>query len=293
MKDLAPRAAVAAVGIPAVFGLLYAGGWVLGVPLALLAALGAGEVFRFAECRGVRPLTWLGAPAAAAVVLAAVARPEFVAVAPWILGGLVALMGVALIVALRSPGPKGAPLPAVAVTLFGVMYAGLPLAAMVLLHALPSAHGWGPLRPSPWAGLVAVALPLAATWVGDGAAYFAGTAWGRARLAPNLSPGKSWLGAWAGVLGAALAGWAWWMVARDLLPGVPIRTAATAGGVGAALGVAAILGDLAESLLKREAGMKDSGHLFPGHGGVLDRLDALVFTVPLAYGLLWFLEVTA
>lgn len=293
MKDLGPRVAVAAVGIPAVFALLYAGGWVLGVPLALVAALGAGELFRFAECRGVRPLTWIGAPAAGAVVLASVARPDFVLLAPWVLGGLFGLVLLSLTVALWARGAAGSPLSAVAVTLFGALYAGVPLAALVLLHALPTSYAWGPLRPFPWAGFVAVALPLAATWVGDSAAYFAGSAWGRSRLAPTISPGKSWVGAWAGVLGAGLAGWVWWMVARDLLPGLPLRDAAGAVGVGALLGLGAIVGDLAESLLKREAGMKDSGHLFPGHGGVLDRLDALVFTLPLAFALLWLLEVTA
>ncbi|GMV04723.1 MAG: hypothetical protein AMXMBFR53_10030 [Gemmatimonadota bacterium] len=292
MSDLGPRVAVAVVGIPAVLGLLYLGGWALGVPLAVAAAVGAGEVFRFAECRGVRPLGWLGMAAAAAVVVAAVALPDFVRLAPWLLGGLLGFLLVTLTLALWVRGPKGGPLPAVAVTLMAVVYVGLPAATLVLLHALPTGQGWGRVQPSPWEGALVVALPLAATWIGDSAAYFAGTVWGKSRLFPSVSPGKSWVGAWAGVLGAAAAGAAWWLLVRDALPGLPVRSATAAALVGAALGVGAILGDLVESLLKREAGVKDSGHVFPGHGGMLDRLDALIFTFPMAYALLWLLEVS-
>ncbi len=138
MKDLGARVAVAVVGIPAFLALAYLGGWALGVPLALVAALGAGEVYRFAECRGVRPMGWLGMAGAAAVVLAAVARPDFATLAPWALGVLGAVMFVGLLVALWARGPGGSPLAAVATTLFGVAYTGLPVAFILLLHALPA-----------------------------------------------------------------------------------------------------------------------------------------------------------
>lgn len=290
MKDLLPRVAVAGVGVPAVLFLLYQGGWTLAIPLAGAAALGAGEISRFAECRGVRPLSWVGMPAAAALVLAAAARPDYAAFAPWALGIAAAILLASLTLALGVRGPGGHPLGAVAVTLFGALYAALPVSVVVLLHALPERLGWGPLEGSRWTGLLVVALPLACTWVGDAAAYFAGTAWGRTKLFPSVSPGKSWVGAWAGVAGAAGAAALWYAVISHHLPGLPIRTVAASAAVGAALGVGAIVGDLAESLLKREAGMKDSGRIFPGHGGVLDRLDALVFTVPMAYAILWILE---
>jgi phosphatidate cytidylyltransferase len=147
---------------------------------------------------------------------------------------------------------------------------------------MPVARAWESGDPSPWAGLLVVALPLAATWIGDAAAFFAGRAWGKGGLAPTISPNKSWAGAWAGLAGAAAAGVVWWAVARAVLPGQPLGPV-TAAVVGVLLGVSAILGDLAESLLKRGAGVKDSGTLLPGHGGVLDRLDALTFTLPMAY----------
>ncbi len=293
MRDLGARVAVAGVGIPAFLALAYLGGWALGVPLALVAALGAGEVYRFAECRGVRPMGWLGMAGAAAVVLAAVVRPDFATLAPWALGVLGAVLLLGLVVALAARSSGESPLAAVATTLFGVAYAGLPLTFILLLHALPTRLAWGALHPSPWAGLAVVTLPLAATWIGDAAAYFVGSAWGRSKLFPSVSPGKTWVGAWAGVLAGAGAGVGWLMAVRSVLPGLPVSGVGVAASIGAALGVGAIVGDLAESLLKREAGMKNSGRTLPGHGGILDRLDALSFTVPLAYAMLWVLELLA
>ena len=138
-----------------------------------------------------------------------------------------------------------------------------------------------------------VALPLASTWLGDASAFFAGKAWGTKRLAPAISPNKSWVGAWAGILGASVGAMGWFFIAETFLQGMAIGSLAEAAAVGAVLGVGAILGDLVESVLKREAGVKDSGAVFPGHGGVLDRLDALIFTLPLAYALLLMLDLAA
>lgn len=283
MKDLGSRVAVAAVGVPGVIGLLWLGGWYLGAFLAAFAFLGAGEAYRLAETQGIRPLSWLGMPVAAALPLVAVVRTDYATAAPLLLGLLTGLGVAALTLALWLRGPEGRPLPAVSVTVVGSAYAGLPLAFALLLYDLPTRWAWGPVTGSPWLGTMAVALPLAATWVGDGAAYFFGTAWGRSKLFPSVSPKKSWVGAWAGVVGAAVAGTAWYFACRSTLPGMPFDGWVAFAATGALLGVGAILGDLAESLLKREAGVKDSGKLLRGHGGVLDRLDALTYTFPIAY----------
>lgn len=293
MKDLGSRVAVAVVGIPAVVGLLYLGGWYLGAFLAVFAFLGAGEVYRLAETQGIRALSWLGMPVAAAVPLVSVGRTDYARAAPLLLGLLLGLGVAALTLALWVRGPKGRPLPAVSVTVAGAAYAGVPLAFAVLLHDLPARMAWGTVAGSPWLGTLVVALPLAATWVGDAAAYFFGTAWGRAKLFPSVSPKKSWVGAWAAVGGAALAGIAWYFACREALPGLPLDGWPAFAATGAVLGVGAILGDLAESLLKREAGMKDSGKLLRGHGGVLDRLDALTYTLPIAYVVLRVAEAVA
>lgn len=300
MSELALRTAVAAVAIPVVLGLVYLGGWFLSAPVALFAALGTHELARLAREEGVRPLEWVGAPAAATLVFAASWRPSFSAFAPLALVILGAATVTALVAALWTRSAAEAPLGAVAVTLLGAVYVGLTLAFVPLLHALPSQAGWSPRSGSvAGAGFAAVALPLAVTWVGDAAAYFAGSAWGRAgaRLAPSISPNKSWVGFWAALLGGAVAAVTWMYVAISAgvappvgqgifgsLGGVPVLAVA-----GAAIACAAVLGDLVESLLKREAGVKDSGAFFPGHGGVLDRVDSLLFTIPAAYVILTLL----
>lgn len=135
------------------------------------------------------------------------------------------------------------------------------------------------------AGLAMVALPaplvlgvLALTWIADTAAYFIGVRYGRHKLAPSISPGKSWEGAAGGVgavlLYAAAIGMAW-QQARWL----PVLCAA------AALAVLSIVGDLFESAAKRQAAVKDSGALLPGHGGILDRIDSATSTLPIAAAL--------
>ncbi len=288
MSDLAKRWVVAAVGVPAVLGLLYLGGWFLAVPLAALAALGALEVDRLSAHAGVAPLPALGSAGTTTVVLAAGWQPTFMDFAPVALALLVALTCVSLVGAITLRAPESKPLSAVAASLFGVLYVGLPMAFVPLLHALPETHGWS--GGSVWAGALIVALPLAATWLGDAVAFFVGTAWGKGGLAPSISPNKSWIGVWGGLTGAGLAGAVWYLVVSSRLPGLPVPGVVGAVGIGIVLGAAAIAGDLAESLLKRDAGVKDSGTFFPGHGGILDRLDALIFTLPAAYVALLAME---
>jgi phosphatidate cytidylyltransferase len=121
-----------------------------------------------------------------------------------------------------------------------------------------------------WPGLV-----LVTSWACDIAAFFAGRAWGTVRLAPLISPAKSREGALAGLLAATLVGAAFTAATQlDV-----VRMA----GFGLSVGLGSVLGDLAESLLKRQTGVKDSGALMPGHGGILDRMDALIFAAAVAY----------
>jgi len=289
VSDLAKRWAVAGVGIPAVLALLYVGGWPLAVPVAALAALGSLEADRLAARGGVVALRAAGALGAAGFVLAAAWRPAFQDFAPLALALMGVLLGASLVGAIATRRPEEKPLSSVAVTLFGGVYLGLPLAFVPLLHALPETHGWS-VAGATWAGALVVALPLAATWLGDAVALFVGTAWGSGGLAPTISPNKSWVGVWGGLAGAGAAAVVWFVIADLRLPGVPVPGLVAAALVGIVLGICAIVGDLAESLMKRDAGVKDSGTFFPGHGGVLDRLDSLLFTLPAAYVVLVTLE---
>jgi phosphatidate cytidylyltransferase len=174
-------------------------------------------------------------------------------------------------------GPGGRPLAAVAVTVFGVLYGpGLLCFAIVLRH--PSGVG---LDSS--LGTALLFFPLALTWIGDTAAMAGGKLFGGRLLSPVLSPRKTWAGAVSGLVGTLLSAWAYaaWVLDPLGRPLAPLAALLC----GAAISVSGQVGDLAESLFKREVGVKDSSGLIPGHGGMLDRVDSLLFALPVTAGL--------
>lgn len=252
---------------------------VLWLPTPLLAALvavaflaGLWEWTRLAGLDGtLRRIAYLTVNAAMMAALAWSARPGLfpfqlmvlVGVAWWLL----ACLWLRRFEALASPGPRATSLKLAAGTL-----AVVPAwSALVLLHAD------GELGPR-WA-LFALAL----VWAADTGAYFVGVRYGRRKLAPRISPGKSWEGLWGG-LGACLllALLVWPLLGLDLA-GAPLLAL-----LALAAGAASVVGDLVESLLKRHSGHKDSGHLIPGHGGILDRVDSILAALPVfVLGKLW------
>lgn len=141
---------------------------------------------------------------------------------------------------------------------YGTPYFGLPIASLCQLH-----------HRDPWL----VGLLVAIVWLGDTAAYYVGSAWGKHRLAPVVSPKKSWEGAIAGLAASLLATLAWSAYHLD-------RVDLALLALGGITAVAAQIGDLVESIFKRASGLKDSGRILPGHGGALDRADALLFAAP-------------
>lgn len=280
--ELRSRILVAAAGIPLALLLVHLGGWYLGALIMVAAAIGAHEFYSLASAGGAGPPRWLGIPAAVLLVALAVHYPDFAA---W--GGrglalvLVLLLATASAVVFRGRLDER-PLLSASATVLGVLYTGGTLSFAVLLRGLPEATGTIPVRA--WDGTVLVLLPLAVTWAGDSAAFFVGRSIGRTPLAPRVSPGKTVAGGVGGLAASVAAGVAMGFALDDF---GGFRVSPLAGGaMGLVLGAAAQVGDLAESVLKREAGVKDSGAVLPGHGGVLDRLDALFFTLPLAYVLL-------
>ena len=279
---LRARIAVALVGIPVGLLAVHAGGWYLGGLLAVVAGAATLEFHALASATGARPVGWLGVPAASILVLLAAYEPTFGAWADRALVLVLALLLATLVVAVSRRSTADAPLFSVAATVAGVLYTGGTLAFAVLLRHLPDAVATG--SHDPLEGRLLVLYPLVVIWCSDSAAYFAGKRFGRTSMAPRVSPGKTVEGGVAGLVAAVVAGALAGFVMRDLatFPVAPIVGAL----VGLALGVGGQLGDLAESLLKREAGVKDSGTLLPGHGGVLDRFDALFLSLPLAYVLL-------
>lgn len=278
MSELAQRVAVAAIGIPLAVVVIWAGGWWMGIVLAVIAALGASEVCRFAEARGVRPFAPGSIALGAAFVIFAVAHPSFQAASPYQWAATLAVLLVTSVVAIWRRGPNDSPMFATGATVFGPILVGGTLAFAVYLRSLALGSGDGPS----WLGFALVAYPMTLAWMGDTFAYFAGRAWGKRKLIPTVSPGKTVTGAVAGYIGAIVVGGLYGWLIFGLWHDLPIGFLAGAMG-GALIGPAAQLGDLAESLFKRDAGLKDSGHLFPGHGGILDRFDAILFAVPVAY----------
>lgn len=287
-SELSKRILVAAAGIPLVIAAVYVGRWALGPLLGFFAAGAAWEFYRLAERRGVHPIRVPGMMAAAAIVLLAMVLPSAALAGPVLWFGTMVLLLVLSLVAIWVRGVDGQPLLAVAVTVFGALLPGGAMAYAVFLRHLTLGPNTTAMDYDVWralAGSALVAYPLAATWLTDSAAFFAGKQWGRRRLIPSVSPGKTVVGAVAGLFGGMFAGW---VVAQFIcvawleIPLSPLR-----GAIGGLL-IAAIsqMGDLAESLWKREAGVKDSGTFFPGHGGILDRMDSLLFTVPAGY---WWL----
>jgi phosphatidate cytidylyltransferase len=287
------RVLVAAVAIPLVILLIWLGGLVTALVVALLAGLGARELFGLSRANGVKPLAGLG-----------IALTVFAPLATWALlgptsGDLTRSAGLGdaslpglplwlfaqwpLVVALVPPlvltatllrrTAEERPLEAAAVTTFAPFYCGiLPSAILVIRYGAGSSRDWGAV----WLTL----MPLAITWLCDSFAMWGGKLMGGTKLAPSVSPGKTRAGGIAGLAGGVVAGLAF--VPVFLLPAgrpVPLLQAAI---IGLVLAVVAQVGDLAESLFKREAKVKDSSHLIPGHGGVLDRLDSLYFVLPVA-----------
>jgi len=189
---------------------------------------------------------------------------------PALLGGLV-LGG--FVVTLGSRAGMRERVAGMTADLSGIFYLGL-----CLYCALPIRYAFGDDVGRAW-----LVILLATIWVGDTAALFVGRALGRSPFAPVLSPKKTNEGAVGGLLGGTAAAVA---LERLLYPDLPLHHVVAASLV---IGVLGQLGDLAESMLKRAAGVKDSSQLIPGHGGVLDRLDSLLFAVPALYIYLHFL----
>ncbi|HYF39029.1 MAG TPA: phosphatidate cytidylyltransferase [Gemmatimonadales bacterium] len=278
--NLVRRVGFALIAIPLALLLVWYGGLLLALLLAVAAVLGTRELFDLAARGDVRPLRVLGLVSAGLVppiVYLAVTSPDAQSwISEWWPYGaalwLILLLSATL--ALRSPVER--PLSAAAISLLAVTYTGVLPAFLVLIR-----HANHPVRS--WAGAWLVFYPLVVTWVCDTAAMFGGRAFKGPKLAPAVSPGKTRSGSIAGVLGGLLV--------APIFAAAVFPRAGTEIRLGPLLVIAGVLsvvgqvGDLVESLFKREAGVKDSSALIPGHGGVLDRFDSLYFVIPTAAAL--------
>lgn len=249
------RVLTALVLIPAALGLIF-----LAPPLFVRAALAAvallclHEFYGLVRHRSVQPYAMVGMAAGALLILLPILLNQ---------GFLVVLLLLLLGMATLDVRPVDQTYGSSAATFFGVVYACGPFAIAAHLHA----------RSPHW-----IFLPLLISWVGDSAAYYVGRSIGKHKLAPRLSPGKTW----EGTIGSAIFGTAaGFIYLRMAMPEILAFWAMIA--LPLATNITGQIGDLAESALKRGSGTKDSGRLLPGHGGALDRMDGALFAFPTVY----------
>lgn len=260
-RNLAKRAISACVFVPGVLAICWVGGWPLFVLCLLIAGRGTWELFHLSGQAGRRPdaipgvalsmvpclyVQWRGVDGALVLVLLAASL-------------LILALG------LRR-GVEGYTASAL-LTFAGVSYIGLPGSAPLMLSSL-----LGDVAP-----LMLVAI-FASIWLTDAAAYGGGRLWGRRRLVPTISPGKTVVGFGCGLVGAVIPVALLW-IAPQRLPSWPVLHLL---GLFLLVGVAAQLGDIVESAIKRDLGVKDAPALIPGHGGLLDRFDSYFFAFPVA-----------
>jgi len=264
-RNLAVRIATVVVLLPLVLYLIWRGELPFAVLLSVAAALCALELNQLPqqrpettpEERGVGGATIISMAGAAMMpVLPELGIPSLTAKGVLAIVVVVAMTDSLFFEERVEQAPRR-----VGLAVLGAAYPGILISALVPLRARPDGQWW-------------ILLALTVTWLNDTSAYFAGRAFGKTRLFPRISPSKTWEGAAGGTLGSIVGA----LVVRQIwLPQLPAVGAALIGAGAAVLGP---LGDLSESMLKRAFGAKDSSRLLPGHGGILDRIDALLFNAP-------------
>jgi len=277
VSELPKRVLFALVGAPLTIALIYFGGWILATALGAIAAIGAWELYRMAREAGYEPMENAGIVLAAIVPLMVHATYLGVFRVTIMVAALLFLALTAGVIWAR--GTQRKPLVSLAITVVGVIYPAL------VTYMYPIRYHDYAIDAR--AGTFLLMLPIALTWATDTGAYFVGRSMGRHKLIPSVSPAKTIEGAVGGVAIAILAAWLYVIFL--------LRPFAHLSMLPVGLTVFAIIvsctgqiGDLAESLFKRDAGVKDSSRLLPGHGGILDRFDSLLFVLPVAYVLLGY-----
>lgn len=283
MNNMMTRIAVGAIGIPLMIVAMGAGGWAFSLVVMGMTTAALWEFYhlcssKHAEANRAVGIAWsvvFQATLATAVHDGAWWSPSWLL----LLGGILTVGTVATLAAELWRNIPNALLNT-AMTAMGLLYVTLGFSALLLLRHLPVALTGVPAStmadlpvPMPQ-GFAVVLLTFLSVWICDSAAYFAGMAFGRHKLFPRVSPKKSWEGALVGGVASAAA---FTLLGQRWLPFLPLAHAI---GAGILIAVVGQVGDLAESLLKRDAAIKDSSQLIPGHGGFLDRFDSMLFVAP-------------
>ena len=256
-SDLGPRVLIAIPAVAYAIFIIVSGGWVFAIGILVLGLVCLHELFRMYET--VRPIKLAAFLALAGIAVASVEGGE-----RQVLLALVAFFPLMFLLGLATPREGGPSLTAaMSLTTFGVVWVGMAIGFAILLRELP--HGDG-----------LVFAVLIGTFLGDTGAYLGGRLLGTRKLAPRISPNKTWEGLVAGIIVGTAVVW-WYGLSTEWMGGQKGAI------LGFAVALAAPIGDLLESAVKRDAGTKDAGTLFGAHGGALDRLDAAFFTLVTGY----------
>ncbi|MEN6479767.1 MAG: phosphatidate cytidylyltransferase [Anaerolineales bacterium] len=254
---LSQRTLSACVLLPVVAVLVWLGGYPLAIALAVAAVLATKEVLDLSRRLGATPSYALALPMAVALVADGV-FPQW-----GVLSWCMLLLPLGLLAIEVGHQNRPGSLLSWAVAVAAPLYVGYALGYWARLRTTEQGIWW-------------LAIALVGTWIADSGAYFVGVKWGKRKLATAISPKKTWEGVAGELAGALLSVTPFALLVLH----VPWWAAVA---MAVALAAAAVIGDLAESVIKRQAGVKDSSNLIPGHGGMLDRVDSLLFVVPVIY----------
>ncbi len=272
-RQLTARLLTAAVGVPAVIVCSLVGGLAFLLAVHLVIGVGLYEFYRMLESKGIRPYKTVGVAAGLVVAWYVYFRGGFYSS----LFITLVLFIIMVLELFRRDGERA--VFHISSTLFGVFYVGWLGSHIILLRLL------GENVPGNDMGGFFVILAFALAWGTDTGAYFVGHALGRRKLLPRVSPRKSVEGALGGVVFGVLAAF----IAKATF--APFLTFGDVAALGLISPVMATLGDLVESLMKRDVRIKDTSHALPGHGGMLDRFDSVLFVAPFVYYYLRFLVI--
>ena len=273
MKNFLIRTASGAVMLIVVLGAMLLSKWSFMALMSVIAIGGMWEFYRFSQKAGYEPMKALGIFTGVVMLCAGLALSMFFDTAN---SGNALVLLVASIAALVLIVPlmficelyrkSSTPIANIATSLLGALYVALPMALLIVIPMLLGGGEW-----NPWIMILYIFI----IWANDVFAYLFGITLGRHRLFERISPKKSWEGFFGGLLGAMAMGW---VAATILGASVPMWI-----GLALVAAISGVFGDLVESLMKRSVDIKDSGNIIPGHGGWLDRFDALILSAPFVF----------
>lgn len=275
LKNLIIRTISGVVLLGVVLGAAFAGPIGYGALLLLITGVGVWEFYAMARAKGVEPQRELGIVGSLGLTLGGVGilcanylDYEFELLI--ILGIGVAALAIMFTFVIEVFRNRQTPIHNIATTIMGIVYVGLPMAVMAIIPMLLQNPNYKDCSWNPWYFL----LYLFLVWGNDVFAYLCGITLGKHKLCERLSPKKSWEGFIGGIIGSVAMGAvaAWWLDESYIFWG----------GLAIVVALTSVIGDLVESMFKRDAGVKDSGKIMPGHGGMLDRFDALLVSAPFA-----------